>query len=50
MTHDANGDIDGGTVGLDVVKPLPDGESSKPIIVACEACVKRIHQHIAYGI
>lgn len=50
VTRDLNGDIDGGTIGADVVKPLPDGESTEPIVVACEACTKAVHDRIASGI
>jgi hypothetical protein len=46
VTHDLNGDIDGGTIGVDVVQPLPDGKSSEPIIVACDDCVKKVREHI----
>lgn len=45
-TRDLNGDIDGGTVGTKQVPPLPDGKSKKPIIVACDACVKLINSRI----
>lgn len=49
VTRDLNGDIDGGTIGADVVKPLPDGVSAEPIVVACEACTKAVHDRIALG-
>lgn len=50
VTHDLNGDIDGGTIGADVVQPLPDGKSAAPIVVACEECTKKVHERIASGL
>ena len=46
VTRDMGGDIDGGTVGIDVVLPLPDGISREPIVVACSECVKKVREHI----
>jgi hypothetical protein len=46
VTHDLNGGIDGGTIGTGSVKPLPDGRTNKPIVVACEACVELINERI----
>lgn len=42
VTRDLNGDINGGTVGVELIKPLPDGKSSEPIVVACNECSKVI--------
>ena len=50
VTHHINGEIDGGTVGMDVVKPFPDGKSVDPIIVACEECAKRVRERIVSGL
>lgn len=47
VTHDLNGDIDGGTIGAITIAPLPDGETLKPIVIACEACVTLINGQIA---
>ena len=46
VTYDLNGEIDGGTIGAGTVEPLPDGRTTKPIVVACEACVKLINERI----
>ena len=46
VTRDLNGDVNGGTIGADIVMPLPDGRSSLPIAVACQACVDLVNHHI----
>lgn len=46
VTKDLNGEIDGGTIGTDIVTPLPDGKAKTPIIVACQACVDMINKRI----
>lgn len=38
VTRDLNGDIDGGTTGVMLLQPLPDGVCHAPIVVACEEC------------
>lgn len=50
VTHDLDGDINGGTIGADVVKPLPDGTARQPIVVACEECAKKVYERIASSI
>ena len=47
VTRDLNGDIDGGMIGTGTSTPLPDGKSLKPIVIACENCVKIINERIA---
>lgn len=47
VTHDLDGNIDGGTIGADVVKPLPDGTAGRPIVVACDECAKKVYERIA---
>lgn len=46
VTRDLNGDIDGGIIGTSFVNPLPDGQTIGPIVIACEACVALINDHI----
>lgn len=46
VTHDLNGEIDGGTVGTGSVKPLPDEKTATPIVVACQACLDVINKRI----
>lgn len=46
VTHDLDGNIDGGTIGADVVKPLPDGTARHPIVVACDECAKKVYERI----
>ena len=46
VTRDLNGHIDGGIIGTGSVKPLTDGQTNKPIVVACEACVALINDRI----
>lgn len=46
VTRDLNGDIDGGSIGTKAIAPLPDGKSSKAIVVACDDCVKLINDRI----
>jgi len=45
VTHDLNGDVNG-TIGLKVVQPLPEGQSTEPIVVACDECVKMVRAQI----
>lgn len=42
VTHDLSGDIDGGTIGVRVVQPLPDDVTTEPIVVACDECTKKV--------
>lgn len=46
VTHDLDGEISGGTIGAKTTAPLPDGRSLKPIVVACDACVDLVNDHI----
>jgi hypothetical protein len=47
VTHDLDENIDGGTIGIDVVTPLPDGTAGHPIVVACDECAKKVYERIA---
>jgi len=47
VTHDLNDEINGGTIGTKTIAPLPDGQSTKPIVVACDDCLIVINNRIA---
>lgn len=47
VTRDLNGDIDGGAIGAGTIAPLPDGTKRRPIVVACDECVKLINEQIS---
>lgn len=46
VTHDLNGEVDGATIGANVLTPLPDGVSEEPIVMACEACTALVRRRL----
>jgi hypothetical protein len=48
-TTDENGDIDGGTIGTVLARPLPDRRSTRPMTLACEACVNLFNERLQSG-
>jgi hypothetical protein len=46
VAYDLDGKVDGGTIGVEVVMPLPDGMSRPPTVVACEQCVQVVREHM----
>jgi hypothetical protein len=44
VTRDIDGEFDGGSGSVDIVQPLPDGKTNKPIIIGCKACVELIEK------
>jgi hypothetical protein len=47
VTYDLSDETYDATIGVETVKPLPDGYTRKPMDVTCKACEKLVEEHIA---